>query len=218
MTGWLIFAVLALAVGAGLWRFGRPGRGAAEMIAAALLVAAAGYAWQGSPGQPGARPQPRDSVNAGPRAFRAQRAAFGYSTVGADADILAAADSLAAQGAPDYAVATLRAGLNARPGSSELWTGLADALVAAADGIVTPAADFAFRRAERLNPDNPAPRYFRSIALVEQGDIAGAEAIWRDIVRTAPERAPYRLLVGRNLMILDMMRQRAAAGAGGAPR
>ena len=51
--GWLFaigFAALAFIA---LWRSGRCPRVALELAGAALLLAIAGYGWQGSPGMPG---------------------------------------------------------------------------------------------------------------------------------------------------------------------
>lgn len=51
--GWLLFALLAGLTGLALHASGRCSRQALELCGAALLVAAAGYAWQGSPDLPG---------------------------------------------------------------------------------------------------------------------------------------------------------------------
>ena len=54
MIGWAIFAIMAFAVlGLLAWpvKLGKP---ALMLVAAALFTAAAGYAWQGEPGLPGA--------------------------------------------------------------------------------------------------------------------------------------------------------------------
>ncbi|MDE2405113.1 MAG: hypothetical protein KGM17_10655 [Sphingomonadales bacterium] len=50
--GWLFAVGLASGTLALLWRCGCP-RVALELIAAALLIALAGYGWQGSPDMPG---------------------------------------------------------------------------------------------------------------------------------------------------------------------
>ncbi len=51
--GWL-FALGFAAIGwVILWRSGRVPRPALQIVAAALLLALAGYGWQGSPGMPG---------------------------------------------------------------------------------------------------------------------------------------------------------------------
>ena len=51
--GWLFPLGFAMAVMLCLWRFGRCPRLALEIVGAVLLVALAGYAWQGSPDMPG---------------------------------------------------------------------------------------------------------------------------------------------------------------------
>lgn len=47
--GWVILTVLCSATLLGLWHYGRISRTALELLAAALTLAIAGYAWQGSP-------------------------------------------------------------------------------------------------------------------------------------------------------------------------
>lgn len=51
--GWIIAFALAGLTFAGLYLGKRCSRPALELIAAALLVGLAGYAWQGSPDMPG---------------------------------------------------------------------------------------------------------------------------------------------------------------------
>lgn len=51
--GWLLLMAICGATLFGLWHFGRMARPALELIAAALTLAIAGYAWQGSPGMKG---------------------------------------------------------------------------------------------------------------------------------------------------------------------
>ena len=55
--GWLIIVVMALVVFAGLWPFIGRDKGAMQFLGAALLVALAGYAWQGRPNLEGS-PKP----------------------------------------------------------------------------------------------------------------------------------------------------------------
>ena len=47
--GWIWLLVFAVATGLGLWRIGKLDRGGLELVGAALCLALAGYAWQGSP-------------------------------------------------------------------------------------------------------------------------------------------------------------------------
>ena len=51
--GWLIIAVLTVLVFAGLWYFLRRETATLQFLGAALLIALAGYAWQGRPGMAG---------------------------------------------------------------------------------------------------------------------------------------------------------------------
>lgn len=59
--GWMLVLALALVTFAGLWFSKRCSRMALEMAAAAILIAVAGYAWQGSPNMAG---QPVDRSSA----------------------------------------------------------------------------------------------------------------------------------------------------------
>ena len=58
--------------------------------------------------------------------------------------------------------------------SSAILSQYAEALIAADDGIVTPAARAAIGRARDMDPSNPAATYYEAIALDQAGD--GAEA------------------------------------------
>ena len=51
--GWLPVVLLVLAIAAALYPFARRDKGALQFLAAALLLALAGYSWQGRPGQAG---------------------------------------------------------------------------------------------------------------------------------------------------------------------
>ncbi len=51
--GWIIALLFSTLAWIALWRSGQVPRPALEIIAAALLLAMAGYGWQGSPGMAG---------------------------------------------------------------------------------------------------------------------------------------------------------------------
>ena len=53
MMGWLSAFALAGLAFLGLWRSGRCPRLALELAAVAILIALAGYSWQGTPDMPG---------------------------------------------------------------------------------------------------------------------------------------------------------------------
>ena len=55
MMGWVLMAALAVLLGVAMWRFGGIRGASLQLLAAAMLLAMAGYAWQGRPalgGQP----------------------------------------------------------------------------------------------------------------------------------------------------------------------
>jgi cytochrome c-type biogenesis protein CcmH len=202
MIGWAIFAALAGVAAVALWLVRRPNRAAWQLIGAALLVAAAGYAWQGRPELFG---HPADTAAKKPSAttmvFAAERGEW-MDTVGPEADVLASADAWLARGEPDYAIAIVKSYLAKRPGSTMLWLGLGNALVQYADGVVTPAARYAFDRAAALSPQNPAPAYFLGLDYALSGDFDTAAKLWKPILATAPPQAPWRAKLAMRLELL----------------
>lgn len=205
MSGWLILVVLAALVAGGLWLAVRPGRSVAELIAAALLVAVAGYAWQGSPGLIGKPTPPRANAPRPTNLFADERRRW-LESVGVDAQALDAADGLIQSNDPTYAVGVLRAALRLRPSSAVLWIGLGNALTQVADGAVTPPATFAFEHASELAPMSPAPAYFLGLALAQSGDLDGAEARWRALLAKAPAGAPWAAAVQDKLNAVERAR------------
>ena len=207
MSGWTISLLLALATVAGIAIAARPGRGALQLVGAAILLGLAGYAWQGNPALPG-HPTP---ANAGRRGhdtlFAAERKQW-LETVGFDAEQLEGADSFIRNGDPDYAVGLLRAYLIREPDSMVLWLGLGNALQAHADGMLTPAAHYAFERAAAVAPKNhPAPEYFLGLAYLQMGDIEGADATWRALLAKTPVDAPWRARLQARLTLLERFRR-----------
>lgn len=80
---------------------------------------------------------------------------------------------------------------------------LGEALVAAANGIVTAEAKSAFERALKLDPAETKSRYFAGLAAEQDGKPQEAARIWRDILSNAPADAPYRPLIQSSLARLD---------------
>ena len=68
---------------------------------------------------------------------------------------------------------------------------LGEALVQAAGGVVTPAAQAAFAAAHRLDPADPRARYFLAMSKDQHGDRKGALADWVQLLRDAPPDAPW---------------------------
>lgn len=206
--GWAALILFALGVGVALWAIVRPGRAVAELILAALLVAVAGYAWQGSPALPGSPAPPRGDRPPPVTGFAEERAGW-MAQVGPEAQLLDSADALIGRDDADYAAGILKGAIARQPGSPALWMGLGNALVAFADGMVTPAARYAYERASALAPADPAPAYFLGLAYAQSGDLDNAGRMWRSLLAHAPADAPWRPKVAQKLAMLD----RARAGS-----
>src|SRR3546814_4125023 len=86
----------------------------------------------------------------------------------------------------------LRVGLRQYPKDANLWLGLGNALMVHGNGILSPAAEFSFRKAIRLAPEQPAPAYFYGLALAQSGQLQQAEKIWGDLLARAPADAQWR--------------------------
>jgi len=205
MNGWLISTLLALATVAALIVAVRPGRATIQLIGAFVLLGLAGYAWQGSPALPGHPTPPSASRRGGDTLFAHERKVW-LETVGFDALQLDGADAFIRNGDADYSVGLLRAQLMREPSSMALWLGLGNALQAHADGVLTPAARYAFERAAAVAPDHPAPDYFLGLAYVQMGDLDGADAVWRGLLAKTPATAPWRRRIEARLALIDRFR------------
>jgi len=73
---------------------------------------------------------------------------------------------------------------------------LGDALVAAANGVVTDEAKEAFERAIARDPHEPKARYFLGLADEQDGNREGAAAKWRAMLEDAPPDAAWTGFVG----------------------
>jgi cytochrome c-type biogenesis protein CcmH/NrfG len=204
--GWFLILILALLVFTALWHFGRLERGPMQFVAAALLLALAGYAWQGRPGLAGAPREAAAKAEAPESVFTSlRRETFGQFDA-ADRWLIIS-DNYRRRGETRDAAMLIRSGLRGQPRNATLWTGYGDALVTHAGGMMTPAADLAFRRAEALAPRHPGPPLFRGVALAQSGRYAEAEREWRKALTLAPADASWRPEVERQLAIFDQARK-----------
>ena len=206
--GWILLLLMALALFAALWRFARLDTGPLQFLLAALLIAFAGYAWQGRPGLEGAPRAAAAPQRVPPNPFaEVRKDVFG----GFDASDrwLTIAESYQRRGDTRSGAAVIRSGLRAHPRSAALWTGYGNALMLHGGGAISPAADLAFRRAAGLAPKHPAPRLFYGMALLTGGRFADAERVWRQALVLAPPNARYRPGLEQQLA---MIAQARAAG------
>lgn len=208
MTGWLIAFGLVIVVAAGVILIGRLPRASWEIVGAALLLGLAGYAWQGSPGLAGS---PR-SVKEKPAAFDedlTERRRALADRFGPASQWMILSDGLGRQGKTREAANVLVSGLREYPKDANLWLGLGNALVAHGNGILSPSADYAFRRAIALDPQAPAAPYFYGLALAQSGQFADARKIWGPLADRVPPDSPFASEMRENLRLLD---ERLSAG------
>ncbi len=206
--GLIALLVLALASFAAIWRFGTLDRAGLQLLAAAMLLAGAGYAWQGSPGLPGS---PRAAAERPPlpeTAFATLRKDMFGQFDRADW-WLGLAEARLRSGNTREAAGVIRSGIRANPRNATLWTGYADVLVLHSGGALSPAADLAFRRAVSLAPRHPGPRIFHGIALAQNGRFEEAELRWRQARALSPPNAAWREGLERQI---EMVRQARAQG------
>ena len=200
--GWVLFLFVAFCLLAGLWRFGRLNGAALQFLGAALFLALAGYAWQGRPSLAGA-PKARAGAErqADSEFARTRGDMLGQFDVAAR--WLGMADSYQRGGDTRGAAQIIQSGLRNNPREADLWVGLGNALVLHADGLMTPAAELAFRRAERIAPGHPAPRFFYGLALAQGGRFDEAERLWREVLASAPADASWRPMIEQRLRAIE---------------
>lgn len=173
------------------------------LFGAALLFGLAGYALQGSPGQAGSPKQPSSqAADAGVALVDARRELFGPAP---PSGFVTLADGFARRGQFADAAGILRGSLEQNPGDAEAWLALANALVENAEGQLTPAAMYAFSRAERVDPASPGPGFFLGVALINSGRPVEARKLWADMLTRAPADAPWREGLQDRLDRLDVL-------------
>lgn len=195
------FLTLILLVGISLvllWRLGVRG-GLLTASAAALLLGASGYAFQGRPNEAGAPAAGGEGHDIFPLT-EARHAFFGNFTPAEG--WLRISEALARDGKSEEAVGILQNAVNRYPGDPQLWIGLGNALVDHARGL-TPPAELAYQRAAQMAPGHPAAPFFYGLALARSGDSHGALAIWQQILKTAPRDAGWRPLVEQGVAALS---------------
>jgi cytochrome c-type biogenesis protein CcmH/NrfG len=169
----------------------------------------AGYAWQGRPSLPAKVAPPPAREQLPESEFAASREGM-LGRFDSAAQWLTLAESYQRGGDTRSGVGIIRSGLRKSPRDADLWVGLGNALVIHADGMMTPSAELAFRRASEIAPDHPGPKFFYGLALAQGGKFDEAEAIWRGILETAPPDASWRPMVEERLAMIGQAR---AAGA-----
>jgi cytochrome c-type biogenesis protein CcmH len=208
LGGWLAVAALgfvAFAIAVLVMKLPREGL---TLFGAALVFGLAGYAWQGSPGQPSAPKAAVTQASEQGAQMVEGRAAL-FSRTLPPPDYLLTSDAFARRGQFADAAALLQKGLRDNPDDVESWLALGMALVGHADGFVTPAAVQAFGRAKAIDPRNPGAEYFLGAAYLRSGEVVAARNVWAGLLANTPEDAPWREALTADLARLDDMIARA---------
>lgn len=202
MTWVLVIALAAFVLALLLFVLKVP-RGAREAIASALLLGVAGYAAQGSPSLAGAPKAAAESVSGNPAALVEARSKVTNSGIPTANRWVVIADGLARNGRYGDAAEVLRGAVEDDPQNSEAWLAMANALVGHAGSALTPGALYAYRRAAAADPKAPGPPFFLGLALAQEGRLAETRALWGGLVAEAPQDAPWREPLARQLERLD---------------
>ena len=209
MSGWFALLLMIAATLAALWLL-RVRGAMLQLVGAALLFGAAGYALLGRPGLPSAARATEE--RAAPIPLTNLRHAF-FGRFTPTEHWLVISESLSRRGKTHEAAGILQSAVREHPGDPALWIGLGNALADHA-GTLTPASDLAYRRAIELSPDYPAPRFFYGLALARSGDGKTAITLWRQILAEAPADASWRPVVEDAIAALDGPQRKAQASTG----
>ncbi len=213
---WLFAILLAIAAFLAIMVLSKAARKGWEAVGAALLLGIAGYGLQASPGLPGAPKPPAQQIASDPDALIEGRGDLDERSIPTTNQWVVIADGMARNGQFANAAQVLLGAVDEDPEDGEAWLALANALVAHADGQLTPASDFAFRKAARIAPESPGPPFFRGLALAQTGRFDEARAIWTRLLERAPPDAPWREDIEFRLeQLMEFIRARDKAQAGG---
>lgn len=176
-----------------------------EAIGAALLVGIAGYAFQASPGVPGAPKEAAEKeeksgaalVQARQQLAQAQASGQGLNRW------LVIGDALARNGQYGEAAGVILGAVEQDPKNADAWLAMANALVGHAEGNLTPAALYGYGRAAQADPAHPGPPFFLGLALAQSGKLAEARGLWAELLARSPQDAPWRADLAERVQRLD---------------
>ncbi|EGD57724.1 tetratricopeptide TPR_4 [Novosphingobium nitrogenifigens DSM 19370] len=201
---WVIILGIAGAVFAIMASVLRMPRAGWEITGAALLFGIAGYALQGHPDMPGAPKAAVENQKVADAELIKQRQQMG-AQFGKGQSWLIVSDALTRAGQYRAAADFLGRAVQDNPRDADLWVALGNALIGHSEGMISPAAQFAFRRAAQIDPNHPGPPFFMGLALAQSGKLNEARDMWVGLLRRAPADAPYRPDLVARLARLDQI-------------
>jgi len=101
------------------------------------------------------------------------------------------ARSLSSLGRHDESVAAWRNVRRLAPDAAESLGGLAEALVQAAGGTITPEAVRLFEATTKADESDPRSRFYLGLARAQAGESRQALQIWTDLLAISPPDAPW---------------------------
>ncbi|MEJ2408944.1 MAG: tetratricopeptide repeat protein [Novosphingobium sp.] len=200
---WVLVVALASAAFALIAFVLKAPRGTWEAVIAALLLGLAGYITQGTPGEASAPKDAEEPVSKDAGALVEARLKVTNRGIPPNNKWVVFADGLARNGHYADAAQILRREVEIHPNNSEAWLAMANAMMAHAGGMLTPASLYAYRKAATTDPDNPGPPFFLGLALLQSGRANEARTLWADLLARAPGDAPWRAALAQQLQRLD---------------
>lgn len=193
-------------------------RGGWSLLGAALLFGLTGYALQGTPGRPAAPGTATEKQTLDGGLLVAGRREY-FDTAQLPSRWILTGDGFARRGDFARAAGFYRSATQENPQDTEAWLALGIALVEHSEGNLTPAALYAFERAQQMDTENGGPRYFLGVSWLRAGEADRAAELWREALAAAPEDAPWRETLALRLERLEsMLRSSQPASVGEVPQ
>ena len=209
MIGWIIMIGTGLVSALAILAFAKGRRQLWQPVAATVVLAMAGYAWQGRPDLSSSAAQPIAAERGAADALLKMRSDMDQN-FGVAKMWLVTADGFARDGSYSAAAGYIQAGLREHPDNPDLWSALGLVLMLASDGEMTPPAKLAFDKARTLAPNLPAPDYFEGLAALfdRKPDITISK--WNMVLERATPKAKWRPAVESQLAGLESLLAGAA--------
>ena len=202
---WVIAILLALAGFAAIAVLSGQKRAAWAVVLAALGFGLAGYATQASPGIKSAPKQGVRAATGEGEQFVALRVELVGEARRSHSPYTLMSDGYARGGQFEEAAALLRGAVSKDQRDGDAWLALGNALLLHADGQLTPAAIYAYRRAEQELPGSAATAFFIGVGMIREGRLIEAHRLWSERLAALPEGAPGREILAERLGALEQL-------------